>query len=110
MVDKIDFEQREISSLESRFRYQLQGLTDACKGFRPSVQVIDKVDELKTVCDRLRQSTKLALDCEGVRLGRDGKLTLIQLMVSEDTVYLINVLVLDNDAFKHGLKDIPFTI
>ncbi|XP_066934835.1 piRNA biogenesis protein EXD1-like [Clytia hemisphaerica] len=62
---------------------------------------------LREACNHLKNAKELAVDCEGVELGRDGKMTLIQLLSDdEDTVFLIDVLVLGEDAFKYGLKEI----
>ena len=48
----------------------------------------------------------LAFDCEGVKLGRGGKMTLVQIGAKSDTVYLFDVLVLGKDLFSAGMKDI----
>ena len=100
------FEKQDTSTLKSKYSYQLDQLDKACKGFKPTVKVVDEISGLREACDRLKGSKELAVDCEGVELGRDGKLTLVQLMADEDTVYLIDVLVLGENAFKYGLKEI----
>ncbi|XP_066923817.1 piRNA biogenesis protein EXD1-like [Clytia hemisphaerica] len=100
------FEKQNTSSLKVKYSFQLRELDKACQGFKPTVRVIDEISGLREVCDRLKGSKEIAVDCEGVDLGRDGKLTLIQLMAGEDTVILIDVLVLGESAFKYGLKEI----
>uniref|UniRef100_A0A1E1XLX2 Putative molting cycle collagen and cuticulin-based cuticle n=1 Tax=Amblyomma sculptum TaxID=1581419 RepID=A0A1E1XLX2_AMBSC len=71
----------------SSAREQDQALGDMLRG----VRVITKVKECESVVSRLAAQQLLALDAEGVNLGPQGPLTLLQLATSAGEVFLFDV-------------------
>lgn len=59
--------------------------------------VIENITQLKSFEVALKSSSLLALDCEGVNLGRDGELSLIQVS-SLDTCFLFDMLGMDGSS------------
>ncbi|XP_045176853.2 uncharacterized protein LOC123537263 [Mercenaria mercenaria] len=53
----------------------------------------------------LQQETLLAVDCEGLQLGKDGPLTLLQIGTLNGTVYLFDVMKNDQEQDKSFFKD-----
>ncbi|XP_045175352.1 uncharacterized protein LOC123536318 [Mercenaria mercenaria] len=53
----------------------------------------------------LQQETLLAVDCEGVQLGKDGPLTLLQIGTLNGTVYLFDVMKNEQEQDKSFFKD-----
>ena len=65
------------------------------------------MQKTKQACDHLCSFNELAFDCEGVDLGRGGKLTLIQLMAKDDKILIFDVLALGESVFQNtGLREI----
>ncbi|XP_057298108.1 uncharacterized protein LOC130629031 [Hydractinia symbiolongicarpus] len=85
---------------------ELQKLDQVTASFNGDVVFIDTTDGIKNAVAELKKHTELSLDCEGVRLGRDGKLMLLQLGAKKDTIYLFDVLKLGKEIFELGIKDI----
>lgn len=48
--------------------------------------------QARSVAERLMQETQLGMDCEGVNLGVDGEVTLIQIVNSNGEIFLFDVL------------------
>ena len=71
-----DFEQRNLSKLKALTGSVLDNLQQATSGFKIQVEYIDSIENAEIVCSQLRQHKELAFDCEGVRLGKGGKLLL----------------------------------
>jgi len=62
-------------------------------------------DNLDTALTMIQNSELVAVDCEGVVLGRKGVLCLLQL-ATQDTVYIFDVLSLGKELFDRGMKRI----
>ena len=101
-----DFEQRNLSELKALTGSALDNLQQATSGFKSQVEYIDSIENAEKVCSQLRQHKQLAFDCEGVRLGKGGKLTLIQIMAKDEEVFIFDVLVLGKSLFDTGMKEI----
>ena len=84
----------------------MRQLEDATKGLSTEVKVIETMEEVSKALLVLEKFDKLALDCEGVDLGRKGKLTVLQLGAKDREVYVFDMLRLGKDAFDASLKDI----
>ena len=67
----------------------LNRITECYNGY---VKLVDDLTSAKQVLSLLKCQDVLAFDCEGVKLGRGGKMTLIQIGVKNGTVYLFDVL------------------
>lgn len=101
-----DFEKRDLSELKSICNYKLEELERFSRGFNKNVKIIDSISETRNACDRLKIFKNLAFDCEGVRLGKGGKLTLIQLMANDDDIFIFDVLELGKALFENGMQEI----
>mgnify|MGYP001793955576 CR=1 FL=1 len=68
-----------------------------------SYKLIDSVEALKEtkVITLLRGERVLAVDCEGVNLGRIGELCLMQI-ATEKSVYLLDIVKLGKEIFDLG--------
>jgi len=66
---------------------------------------IDREEDLAEAFADIGNQSAIALDCEGVELGRKGVLCLLQIATA-DQVYLFDVLALKSSLFSQGLKDI----
>lgn len=55
-------------------------------------EVIEDVPRCRTVVDLLERESVLGVDCEGVSLGVEGPLTLVQVGDSAGHVYLFDIL------------------
>jgi hypothetical protein len=62
-------------------------------------------DTLDNALAMIESSELVAVDCEGVMLGRKGTLCLLQL-ATHDTVYIFDVLSLGKELFDRGMKRI----
>lgn len=66
----------------------------------------DHVSMASMLKDLKSPKTKtIAIDCEGINLGKEGQLTLIQI-ATKKVVYIVDVLTLGNEVFEESLKDI----
>ena len=74
--------------------------------FKSKVEYINSIENVEQALTQLRQHEELAFGCEGVRLGKGGKLTLIQIMAKDKQVFLFDVLVLGNTLFDNGMREI----
>lgn len=54
-------------------------------------EVIEDISRCRQVVDILSREEVLAVDCEGVSLGRDGPLTLVQVGTYSGDVYLFDI-------------------
>ena len=88
------------------FQSQLKVLDRVSEYYTGNAQLVDDLTTAKQVISSLKCQDALAVDCEGVELGRGGKITLIQIGAKGDTVYLFDVLELGKDLFSVGLKDV----
>lgn len=95
---------KSISTISSRREFQ--NLNREAQRFGGKVEMVDVTYELILAIIELRKHNELAVDCEGVRLGRDGKLTLLQMGPKNGTVYLFDILKFGRFAFDNGLKEI----
>ncbi|XP_067947533.1 uncharacterized protein [Watersipora subatra] len=67
--------------------------------------LVETVGKVETAIKDLREHSLLSVDCEGVRLGREGELCLLQVATSSK-IYLFDIVALKEKAFSTGLKDI----
>lgn len=72
------YSEKRLNSVVS-FRTQLNRLDRVTNCYTGDAQLIHDATTAKQVLSSLKYYSDLALDCEGVRLGREGKLTLIQI-------------------------------
>lgn len=63
-----------------------------------------KYKRCNDACEDLKKFNELSCDCEGVKLGRGGKLTLLQLATPDFKIYLFDILKLK--AVPESLKEI----
>ena len=107
MADRSEFEVRDLSELKNLCGSLLNNLQRSTNGFKHRIEFVDSVEKAKQACDQLGSFTELAFDCEGVDLGRGGKLTLIQLMAKDDKIFIFDVLALGESVFQNtGLREI----
>ena len=107
MADQSEYEVRNLSELEDSCNSFLNDLQQSTNGFKHHIEFVDSVEKAKLACDQLRSFKELAFDCEGVRLGKGGKLTLIQLMAKDDKIFIFDVLALGESLFQNtGLREI----
>jgi hypothetical protein len=71
-----------------------------------SVLWIDTIDQVKFACDVLRDCLRIAIDIEGVNLGRTGRISIIQIATDRKEVFLFDITTLGVKAFNHGLRNI----
>ena len=101
----LNFEIKAFTGTE-HFQRELKILDTATEWYTNNVKLVDDLASAKQALTLLKCHNELAFDCEGVNLGRGGKMTLIQIGAKSDTVYLFDVLVLGKDLFSVGMKDI----
>ena len=65
--------------------------------------LVDTMDKAEEAIKDLNKLTQLSVDCEGVNLGRDGELCLIQIATSSK-VYLFDIVELKEKVFDLGKK------
>ena len=107
MADQSEYEVRNLSELEDSCNSFLNDLQQSTNGSKHYIEFVDSVEKAKLACDQLRSFKELAFDCEGVRLGKGGKLTLIQLMAKDDKIFIFDVLALGESLFQNtGLREI----
>lgn len=68
----------------------------------PPAILVDTVEACAAQCERLAQAGAIAIDFEGVNLGREGELLLAQLAADDGQVVLIDVAKLGASAFDEG--------
>ncbi|XP_067947535.1 uncharacterized protein [Watersipora subatra] len=67
--------------------------------------LVETMEEVEKAIKDLKEHSLLSVDCEGVNLGRDGELCLLQVATSSK-IYLFDIVALKEMAFSAGLKDI----
>jgi len=67
--------------------------------------LVDDTEKLAFVSSLLQNEKILAVDCEGTNLSRHGKVCLLQIATESET-FLVDVLSLGQDTFKHGIDRI----
>jgi len=67
---------------------------------------IDELQDCRSVCDVLLQVDAIAVDVEGVDLGRAGEICIIQVSTRMRQVYLFDITTLGRAAFRSGLKEL----
>eukprot|EP00930_Biecheleria_cincta_P019358 TRINITY_DN14796_c0_g1_i1.p1 TRINITY_DN14796_c0_g1~~TRINITY_DN14796_c0_g1_i1.p1 ORF type:complete len:300 (+),score=58.29 TRINITY_DN14796_c0_g1_i1:13-912(+) len=67
---------------------------------------INSEDRCQAVCAQLLQQELVAVDIEGVRLGRDGSICIIQVACADGSVFLFDVVVMGASIFGMGLKQL----
>ncbi|CAC5391160.1 EXD1 [Mytilus coruscus] len=71
-----------------------------------NVEIVTETDRCLRIVDLLSKCDFIALDAEGINLGKDGPLTLLQVGTVDDKVYLFDI-ASNEDLFENGkLKDI----
>ncbi|XP_064481629.1 piRNA biogenesis protein EXD1-like [Ornithodoros turicata] len=69
-------------------------------------QLVDEMDEtFHEALNVLKNQTVIGIGYDGFKIGRSGCLSLLAVSTA-DTVYLFDILVLKNDPFDQGLKEI----
>ena len=63
--------------------------------------LVDSVEKVQSAVEDLRKFEMLSVDCEGVDLGKDGELCLLQIATKEK-VYLFDIVALEGKAFETG--------
>ena len=107
MADRSKFEERGLSELRNDYDSLLNNLLRYSHGFNHQIEFVDSIEKAKQACDQLRLFKELAFDCEGVQLGKGGKLTLIQMMAKGDKIFIFDVLALGESVFRNtGLQEI----
>lgn len=99
-----DFEMKTISVISSRREFE--NLNRETQRFGVKVEMVDATCDLESAINELKKNNELAVDCEGVNIGRSGKLTLLQMGPKNSAVYLFDILKLGSSAFDYGLKEI----
>lgn len=70
-------------------------------------QIIEDLSQCRVVTAEIMNSQKvIALDCEGVRLGATGRLTLVQIGLANGQVYIFDIIKEPSVVNDGGLKDI----
>ncbi|XP_063418041.1 uncharacterized protein LOC134700595 [Mytilus trossulus] len=71
-----------------------------------NVEIIKETERCLSIVDQLSKCDFIAMDAEGINLGKDGPLTLLQIGTVDDKVYLFDI-ASNRDLFRNGkLKDI----
>jgi len=63
--------------------------------------LIDSKELMTSALKAIFAENLVAIDCEGIELGRNGKLCLIQVGLRNSEIYLFDITVLGSDAFEH---------
>jgi len=58
---------------------------------KPEPEVVTDVERCQTIVSELMKCDVIAMDAEGVQLGKDGPMTLLQIGTMEHKVYLFDV-------------------
>ena len=66
--------------------------------------LVDSEEKVQIAVDDLRKFEMLSVDCEGVNLGKDGELCLLQI-ATKDKVYLFDIVELKGKAFETGKQE-----
>ncbi|CAG2215983.1 EGL [Mytilus edulis] len=72
----------------------------------PNVEIVTEADRCLQIVERLSEFDFIALDAEGINLGKDGPLTLLQIGTVDDKVYLFDIETNKNLFRKGKLKDL----
>jgi len=64
--------------------------------------LVDTWEGVNEACNRIREHSIIAFDMEGVKLGRDGLVTLLQIAINKRTVFCFDVLVLGGQLFAYA--------
>ena len=101
----LNFKMKKFTGTE-HFQSKLKVLDTVTGWYTNNVKLVDDLTSAKQVLSLLKCHFELAFDCEGVKLGRGGKITLVQIGAKNGTVYLFDVLELGKNLFSVGMKDI----
>lgn len=72
----------------------------------PNVEIVTEADRCLRIVDQLSELDFIALDSEGINLGKEGPLTLLQIGTVDDKVYLFDIET-NKGLFRKGkLKDL----
>jgi len=65
--------------------------------------LVNTWEQVESACQKIIHSSEgiIAFDLEGVNLGRNGQLTLLQIAIDQKTVFCFDVLVLGKQLFEH---------
>lgn len=67
---------------------------------------IDTTQGAQDACAILQVCSRIAVDIEGINLGRDGKICIIQIATDLNEIFLFDIVTLSQEAFDAGLKEI----
>eukprot|EP00929_Paragymnodinium_shiwhaense_P094700 TRINITY_DN55462_c0_g1_i1.p1 TRINITY_DN55462_c0_g1~~TRINITY_DN55462_c0_g1_i1.p1 ORF type:complete len:348 (+),score=43.47 TRINITY_DN55462_c0_g1_i1:77-1120(+) len=70
------------------------------------VELVDAAERCKRICAELGQHSCLAIDLEGVDLGRTGDICIVQIGAVDGRVWLFDVTTLGHRAFDNGLRSL----
>lgn len=68
---------------------------------RMTTVLVDEVEKIQKAVEDLKKYKTLGVDCEGVDLGKDGELCLLQVATPEK-VYLFDIEILKEEVFTKG--------
>lgn len=72
----------------------------------PNVEIVTEADRCMRIVESLSNCDFIALDAEGINLGKEGPLTLLQIGTVDDKVYLFDIET-NTDLFRKGnLQDL----
>jgi len=67
--------------------------------------LIDDKKGVASALTEIKSKNRLALDCEGVNLGRSGTLTVL-ILATTSKVFIFDILKLEKEVFDEGLRDV----
>eukprot|EP00931_Biecheleriopsis_adriatica_P054385 TRINITY_DN31996_c0_g1_i1.p1 TRINITY_DN31996_c0_g1~~TRINITY_DN31996_c0_g1_i1.p1 ORF type:complete len:265 (+),score=35.92 TRINITY_DN31996_c0_g1_i1:41-835(+) len=69
------------------------------------VHWVDTAERCNRVCSKLKEREIIAVDIEGVNLGRDGEVCIVQIADHDKRVFLFDVTTMGDSIFESGLKE-----
>lgn len=71
-----------------------------------SIQLLKTKMEVQMACSLLSEENVIALDVEGVNLGKSGTISLIQVATKDNNYFIFDILQSECDMFQCGLKEL----
>jgi hypothetical protein len=78
-----------------------------CKHKKHDIHLVDNYIKVAEICIRLRDCFVVGFDMEGIRLGRNGVVSLLQIAISPTEIYVFDVLALGQELFSAAFL-LPF--
>jgi exonuclease 3'-5' domain-containing protein 1 len=82
------------------------GLNKIPRCTNTSPEFVTTKEQCRIICSELLEYSEIALDMEGIELGRDGEACLLQIASRDDRVFIFDLVALGFDAFSCGLKEV----